>query len=148
MPDSPDEARFLALLDTLVPGTHGFPSASGTGVPARLRQGICEAELSRCALAALDADFCDADAAGRVATVTALERKLGPAFQALLAAVYGAYYTDPAVLADIARRTGYQHPPQPTGYALPAFDATVLDTVRQAAPSWRDPSVDPKGNAP
>ena len=143
-----DDARLHALLDTLLPGTHGFPPASQTAVPVHIAKADNQAELPRRALAALDPDFCRLGPVERVAAVARLESALGMTFQALVAAVYSAYYTDATVLAAMARTTGYQHPPQPSGYALPAFDATVLDTVRQAAPSWRDPLSHPEGNVP
>jgi hypothetical protein len=118
-----------ALLDTLLPGDADWPAAG------RL-DGIEDEVAAEAApvLAALPAGF----AAGDEAALRAIEAAQPAAFERLVAAVYLAYYTHPAVRAVLERVTGYEaRPPQPLGYELPPFDERLLDTQRKRAPFWR-----------
>jgi hypothetical protein len=118
MIDDEDQRTLSALLDVLLPGTDGFPSGSAAGVGPRLSSSGIDVALIRQMLDELTAAF-----------------------------VYRAYYTAPAVLAVISAATGYRHPPQPAGYALPAFDETILEKVKRDPPSWRDaPSPNIEGS--
>jgi hypothetical protein len=118
-----------AVLDTLLPGDADWPSAGSLDGMA------VEAEAAPI-LAALPAGF----AAGDEATLRAVEAAQPAAFERLVAAVYLAYYTHPAVRAALERVTGYEaRPPQPLGYELPPFDESLLATQRKRAPFWRQP---------
>jgi hypothetical protein len=66
--------------------------------------------------------------------IRAIEISAALDFSNVLEAVYIAYYGRPEVHARIGWRTG---PLQPKGFLLPAFNETVLDTVRQRKPFWR-----------
>jgi hypothetical protein len=132
-----------ALLDTLLPGGEGFPPASGVGldgwIAGRPRFAPALAEL----VAALPEDFATRAPAARTATLTALEADRPELFGAVVVAAYSGYYTNPEVLAVVEARCGYKaRPPQPGGYALPAFDPAILAVPRARAPLWRDPNRD------
>lgn len=116
-----------ALLDTLLPGDADWPAAGSLDGMA------VDAEAAPI-LATLPPGF----AAGDEATLRAVEAAQPAAFERLVAAVYLAYYTHPAVRAVLERVTGYEaRPPQPLGYELPPFDERLLETQRKRAPFWR-----------
>ncbi len=56
----------------------------------------------------------------------------------MVTGIYSLYYSDPEVLAVVARTTGYTpRSPQPDGYTLPAFDPGILEKVAARAPHFR-----------
>lgn len=141
--------QLSALLDILLPGTHGFPPASATGTAARMMTQASQAPLLNEILVATGDDFADLNRSQQIGVVSALEERLDRQFQALLMVVYSEYYTDPAVLKVIAAETGYRHPPQPFGYEMPAFDDSILQTVKNAPSSWRrEPVSHSEGKTP
>jgi hypothetical protein len=138
-----------ALLDTLLPGGEGFPAARETGIDHVMMRQHADADWMRLLLSDLDDGFSDRSSPNRIEIVAALESSRPVQFQQFLAAAYGAYYTTPAVLAAISAKTGYRHPPQPAGYAMPAFDERILEKVRRDPPSWRNaPSANIEGSKP
>ncbi|MFK0334346.1 hypothetical protein ACIQUB_24865 [Rhizobium sp. NPDC090275] len=142
-----DQRKLSALLDVLLPGTDGFPSGSAAGVGPRLSSAGVDAELICEVLGEIATAFADWPISERTSAIVALETQRADLFQVFLAAAYRAYYTAPAVLAVISATTGYHHPPQPVGYALPAFDETILEKVKRNPPSWRDaPSPNIEGS--
>lgn len=129
-----------ALLDTLLPGGAGFPSASAAGIASAMTSEE-ERRLLASARFALPSDFLDRGEGGRIMAVEALETRLGKDFDALVVAAYSRYYTSASVLEVITSTTGYRHPPQPFGYDLAVFDDAVVSKARTNPPSWRDPSA-------
>jgi len=120
-----------ALLATLLPGDAAFPS--GASVAAALADDP--------ALAVVLGALPDGFTAGDEAALRLVEAAHPAAFERAVAAVYIAYYTDPAVRDAVERVTGYPNrPPQPLGYELPPFDERLLDQQKQRAPFWREPS--------
>lgn len=136
------QARQLnAVLGGLLPGNDVWPSAAELGLEKRISD-----------LAALDPDhpvvlarFLDAlegvEAMSDADRHTALQSMQDAApedFGVALVLAYNAYYTDPRVLAVVSARTGYAaRAPQPEGYELDPFDESILETVRQRQPLWR-----------
>ncbi len=138
MTDHGPEARKLAtLIDTLLPGTTDFPAASETAAATILaRRHRAKAVLLL--LQELPDGFAGSSEEKATSMLEMIEQQRPDLFRDVIEAVYAAYYSDPSVLAAIARTTGYQHPPQPAGYAMPAFDETILNHVRTNPESWRD----------
>ncbi|WP_162408851.1 hypothetical protein [Acuticoccus sediminis] len=126
------------LLDTLLPGSDFLPPASCTGTGAEVLMSAKGVDAARAILAALPPDFADLATPGRAAAVREVARLCG-AVQALVEVAHRAYYSDPDVSAAVARLAAYRHPPRPAGPEMPPFDPSILDTVRKAAPAWRDP---------
>ena len=129
------EADLLtAVLDTLLPGGEGFPSASGAGAGVFLLDQVRSSapqEWLRPLLTGLD------DAAGGDFTVRAAEQRTALLqecevaqplpFARLLALAYYSYYAQPAVIAAIqALGHDYNQTPQPLGYAMAPFDPANL----------------------
>jgi hypothetical protein len=138
---SEHEAELGALLDHIIPGKADFPAASATSAMRKIADDpIWNGAVSLC-LEALAENVSTVGALPSVAALTRLEQQQPELFNAMLAAVYGAYYSDSSVLAAIADKTGYRHPPQPFGYALPAFDESILATAKNTPQAWRDPRI-------
>jgi hypothetical protein len=134
----------VALLDTLLPGDGGeWPAAGALGLAVRCREvaalsGGGVAALAE-VLAALPEGFAEQDAESRAAALRAVEAARPEAFERVLAAACGAYYTDARVQAVLARRTGYaDRPPQPEGHILAPFDDALLVGVRARDKGWRE----------
>jgi Gluconate 2-dehydrogenase subunit 3 len=130
VPTSHQEQTLIAVLDTLLPGGEGFPSASATDTTAFLLDQAGPAALREWLLPLLD----DLDrAAGghfaahtpeqRAALLQHLERSQPLLFTRLLALAYYSYYAQPAVVT-VIRFLGhdYNQTPQPLGYAMALFD--------------------------
>jgi hypothetical protein len=76
----------------------------------------------------------DLPAAEKDAALRDLEQADNAAFAAVLELVYLAYYAD----ARVHQRVGWRGGPlQPAGFALPPFDAQILQTARRRKPFWR-----------
>lgn len=126
--------RLAALLDTLLPGGDVWPPGRSVALALSVAIDTALSEL----LSALPPSF----AAGDEAALRDVEARYPVAFDRIVAEAYTAYYTDPGVRAVIERLTGYEaRAPQPLGYALPPFDAALLDAQKRRAPFWRDPEV-------
>lgn len=128
-----NDPRLVPALDRLLPGGEGFPPASALGLAGRLAD---EPRFARAWAALLDRLPREV---GR-AELEQAEADAPEVFGAALNAAYSLYYTDPQVLAVMERATGYKAaPPQPGGYALPAFDPEMLAVPAARAALWRDP---------
>lgn len=123
-------ARLLAaLVDTLVPGDAGWPSASDVGVQSalasRLVQERGEDTLTEVidALRPAAAALLSSDENARVAAVAGWEAHDKDLFGWVRDAVYFAYYESPIVVQAInARGSPYKLVPHIEGYRLPPFD--------------------------
>lgn len=134
------DVQLCALLDHIIPGADDFPAASATSAARRIAADQnWNGSVRRCLEALPDLSNFETSQAG--ASLNRLEQQEPELFNAMLAAVYGAYYSDSSVLAVIADKTGYRQPPQPFGYALPAFDESILATARNNPQGWRDPRI-------
>jgi hypothetical protein len=126
-----DQVQTLdAVLDTLLPGGEGFPSASAAGTAAFLIDQADAAGLEAWLLpllAGLDEVAGGHFAARRPEHCATLLRQLEATqpllFARLLALTYYSYYAQPAVVAAV-RSLGhdYHQTPQPLGYAMAPFD--------------------------
>ncbi len=131
-----DDTLLQGLIDTLLPGGHGFPAASATGMAGLLAARLHAADpalLGRIAegLGALP-DGPDGwhDA---VARLEASEPKL---FDEVRKYAYLTYYEQPGVTAAIrALGLRYNDAPLPEGYPAEPFDAG-LDAPRHARGRW------------
>jgi hypothetical protein len=122
-------AELAALVDTLLPGSARYPSASTVGVqwalarrwPATGQPLGLDAVLS--AVANLGGPLVGLDETRKIAVVARLEALHPAAFAALRRVVYLSYYEAAAVIAAIAAQGHRYHAaPQPEGYALRPFD--------------------------
>ncbi|HEY8283604.1 MAG TPA: gluconate 2-dehydrogenase subunit 3 family protein [Chloroflexota bacterium] len=125
------EANLLtAVLDTLLPGGEGFPSASGAGTGVFLLDQIgpgARQEWLLPLLTGLDdaagGDFTVRTAEQRTTLLQQCEAVQPLPFARLLALAYYSYYAQPAVIAVIqALGHDYNQTPQPLGYAMAPFD--------------------------
>lgn len=127
-----------ALLDTLLPGGSGFPPASAVGIGGWLAARGEHAQALRAILALLPSDFAAFDPSRKEALVKAIETDHPRDFEAFVAAAYAGYYTSLPVLDVIEAATGYHARPQPFGYALEPFDASIVAVPAKSPRSWRD----------
>jgi hypothetical protein len=128
---SPAERTRLirALVDELIPGADGWPSASDAGVHGivalRVFADWSDAEITALAdlLGWQSGGLSSADAETRIASVTAFETADRDLFDRIYTAVTLAYYETPFVIEAI-RDTGrpYSHRPHVTGYDMAPFD--------------------------
>jgi len=134
-----DDATLRGLIDTLLPGGHGFPAAGVTGMAGLLAARLHAADpalLGRlhAGLRVQDAlpdgaeDWHDA-----VARLEADEPKL---FDEVRKYAYLTYYEQPGVIAAIrALGLRYNDAPLPEGYPAEPFDAGT-DAPRHARGRW------------
>ena len=128
-PPPPRGAELGALVDTLLPGSGRYPSASAVGVQWTLAQRwpAVQQPLGLDAVLAALADFggplSGLDGAQRVDVVRRFEALHPAVFAVLRRIAYLSYYEAPAVIAAIALHGhDYRAAPQPAGYALRRFD--------------------------
>ena len=134
-------ADLTALLDALLPGGEGFPSASAIGLAVWIDGHERFAPVVQDLLDRLPDGFATMSGDKRMRTIETVESEHSSLFGSALVAAYSGYYTHPDVLAVIEARCGYKaQPPQPGGYQLPAFDEAILALPRTRAPLWRDPA--------
>lgn len=118
-----------ALVDELIPGADGWPSASDAGVHGivalRVFSEWSEAEIKTLAdmLGWQNGGLSNADATTRIAAVEAFEAANRDLFDKIYTAVTLAYYETPFVIEAI-QKTGrpYSHRPHVTGYAMAPFN--------------------------
>jgi hypothetical protein len=136
-------ARLLAaLVDTLIPGDAGWPSAATVGVQGELAARLVR-ERGEDGLAAVIAALQPAsgallgsDEAARVASVAAWEAGDRELFGWVRDAAYFAYYESPVVVAAInAHGHEYSLVPHVAGYDVPKFDRE-RDTPRHQRGGW------------
>jgi hypothetical protein len=126
-------------MDRLVPPIDGLPGAGTMGLAGQVEQlASRHAPYKRALVAFVDklaprwsAELPDAQ---KDAALGDLEKTDGATFSAVLELVYLAYYGD----ARVHKRVGWRGGPlQPEGFALPPFDADILEVARQRKPFWR-----------
>ncbi len=133
--------RLIAMLDTLLPGGYGFPSASAAGVPEWLLGESRFAHVLTEMLELLPEGFEDQVPVIRAELLARVETAAPGRFNEAVVATYSGYYTRPAVLAVIETACGYKAgPPQPGGYELPPFDDSILEVPGSRQPNWLDPN--------
>jgi hypothetical protein len=132
-----------AVMDTLLPGGAGFPSASEAGASDWI---MTEERLLlplRALADRLPPDFADMALPWRAETLAAMEAASPALFSDAVVSSYSAYYTRPAVLAVVEAACGYKaRAPQPGGYDVPPFDPDLLAIPRSRAASWRNPRTE------
>jgi hypothetical protein len=129
-PTSHQEQALAAVLDILLPGGDGFPSASAAGTTSFLLEQGDAADLLAWLLpllAGLDeaagGDIASRTVEQRTLLVRQLEATQPLLFARLLALAYYSYYAQPAVVAVIqSLGHDYHQTPQPLGYAMAPFD--------------------------
>jgi hypothetical protein len=132
-----------AAMDRLIPPTGELPGAGSLGL-AEIVEGFSARhapfsdallEFSESLTQSEGARFHQRPAAEQNNTLKTIENSLPAMFHVVLELVYMAYYGDPRIQRAIGYRTG---PLQPRGYELPPFDESVLETVKQRMPFWRE----------
>lgn len=128
-----DAARMLAdLVDILIPGGDGWPSAATVGVQAALASRLVETQGEDAmgqliaAVRAAGGPFDTLPAAQRVTVVQTLERQEPALFGRLRDVVFVTYYESPSVAAAInAKGHIYKLRPHLSGYQVKPFDLKV-----------------------
>jgi len=117
------------LVDLLIPGQDGWPSASLAGTQGllgyRLQEVRGEGAVQELAavLNACGGPLASLDEAGRIAVVERLEREHADLFKLVRNATFLAYYESPAVIPAIQMLgQPYKAIPGLDGYPLPPFD--------------------------
>jgi hypothetical protein len=142
-----DEQRALlrTVLNRVIPAEGTWPAAGELGIGEAVEAAIASAAARRRwldGLAAIeitawrrtDGNFQAQPPEQQDQVLGAVEQAQPEFFDALIYQTYRSYYTHPQV----APRLGLPaRPPQPRGYALPAFDPERLAPVRQRGPIWR-----------
>jgi hypothetical protein len=142
LPPSEGAALLADLVDVLIPGGGGWPSAASIGVQGlvamRLTEQSGELELGQIAAAIIDAGgpFDGRTPEERIQIVARFEAAQPDLFERLRAATILAYYESPFV-AEAIRRLGrpYQLKPHVTGYPMTPFDF-AKDTPRHGRGSY------------
>lgn len=127
------------VLDALVPAVDELPAAGALGLAPAVLEAARTAPLHAAAAAGILSGL-DPSATGTelIAALKAGESTDPGGFRSLLVLVLSAYYADGRVRRRLERETGYPaDPPQPSGYALPPFDESILTAQRSRAPFWR-----------
>ena len=127
------------LIDTLLPGGHGFPAASATGIAGQLAARLHAADaamLGRLAESLHAQGALPGDAEAWHGAVTRLEAGEPKLFDELRKYAYLTYYEQPGVVAAI-RALGFRYndAPLPEGYPAEPFDAAA-DAPRHARGRW------------
>ena len=132
--------RLVAMLDTLLPGGDGFPSASAAGVPEWLSDEPRFAPVLSELLELLPEGFEDQGPDVRAELLAEVEAAAPGQFNDAVVAAYSGYYTRAAVLDAVGTACGYRAgPPQPGGHHLPPFDEAILEVPKSRRQSWLDP---------
>ena len=138
-----ERQHLSAAMDRLIPPTGELPGAGSLGL-AEVIEGFSarHAPFKDALLAFINslsrsesARFHQRPAAEQDTTLKTVESTLPAMFHVVLELVYMAYYGDPRIQRAIGYRSG---PLQPRGYELPPFDESVLQTVKQRIPFWRE----------
>jgi hypothetical protein len=129
------------LLEILIPATDGHPSAAQAISTESLVADISrmhDFSLIEKMLEMLPENLAEIEVDHAEAEVSKCESSFPKEFAILLNAVYIAYYESPEVLRRVNEKTGYNiNPPQPAGYSLEAFDASLLVNVKNRRPFWK-----------
>jgi len=134
-----ERAILRAIMDRLVPPVDDLPGAGTMGLLDQVEAMAGAHHPFHFALLALlgglpAGSFAARGEADQDKAISRFEAAHPAVFNAVLEAVYLAYYTDPRVHGRIGWRTG---PLQPNGFTLPPFDEAILDKGRRRPPFWR-----------
>ena len=142
-----DRVALAEVLNRIVPPVDGLAGAGDLGLAQRVDEVSRAIPSWRTSLViVMDAVSLDpsARAAGgwlaleedeQVQALEAIEVNIPAHFANFVSAVYAAYYTDSRVHGRIGWRSGA---PQPAGWDMPPWVPSVLDTVSQREPFWRE----------
>jgi hypothetical protein len=129
------------VLDRLLPAVDELPGAGALGLAETAqRDPLLDAAPGaiETVLGALPADFESLDAEGQDRALRRAQDRNEDAFAILISIAYNSYYVDARVLARLERLTGYEAgPPQPRGYEVEPFDASLLEPIKNREPFWR-----------
>ncbi len=144
-----DQRRALlsSVLDCLVPATDSLPGAGALGVAGHVERSasrfVSTRRLLSEGLRAIDItgvkghshQFADLSDCDKVDVLKQVEVERPSFFEFLVQHAYVGYYSNPTVL----REKGLPlRPPQPEGYELAEFDASLLDNVRSREKVYRE----------
>ena len=136
---SDDDAMLRGLIDTLLPGGHGFPAASATGMAGQLAARLNATDaafLGRFATGLRTQGALPDGAEGWHDAVARLEAGEPRLFDEVRKYAYLTYYEQPGVVAAIrALGLRYNDAPLPEGYPAEPFDAAA-DAPRRARGRW------------
>ena len=145
---SPSQREILtAAVDRIIPPGDGVPGAGEVGAAQHV-EGICGVSpqsraLLTSGLKAIEAASGNAHSQGfsslsdddRTALLKQMESQEPEFFAVLVRETYSGYYSSQAVL----RAKGLPlNPPQPEGYEVEPFDASLLEGVRKRGKAYRD----------
>ena len=136
-----------AILDAILPGGNGFPSAGQLGVDRYLDRIAGESpeikslfsrgitSLTTLSIEKYGSGFCELGDAKKTSLLTELENNDTAFFRNLVLHTYNGYYTDPNVLKilDLGVRA-----PQPQGYKLESGDISALKEVQSRGQIYRE----------
>ena len=135
-----------AVMDRLIPAVEALLGAGAMGLLEEVERLTAEHDrygralvqfleaLSDVMSSAENENFPALDGAQQDQAIQKIEQALPQNFATVLEVVCLAYYNEPKVHVRIDWHGGA---PQPAGFALPPFDAALLDTARQRPPFWR-----------
>ena len=136
-----------AVVDRLIPPQDGVPDAGAAGVAGHVEGMAGISPKSRAilidGLKAIEAvggrshgrGFVSLSDAQKVDVLRDVEARHARFFAALIQESYAGYYSNPAVLAAKGLPVSA---PQPNGYEVEPFDASLLDSVRARGKKYRD----------
>ena len=141
-----DRLVLSAVMDLIVPAVDELPGAGEMGLcKAAEELAGKEARYGMSLIRVLDAlslepsaraegGFAALDEDQRISALMVLEANMPGYFDDFVDLVYIVYYSDERVHRRIGWRIG---PLQPLGWEIPAWDASVLETVSKRKPFWR-----------
>lgn len=135
-----------AVLNRIIPAEGKLPGAGAVGVDEAIEgAALASSALRRTLLDGLaaievtawqsgDSDFVALPAAAQDEALRQVERVQSSFFSQLVLLTYRGYYLQPRIVQLVGMET---RPPQPDGFALPTFDAHLLDKVKARGPIYR-----------
>lgn len=140
------QAVLRAVLNRIIPAEGDFSGAGDLDVASavereltsssKLRRVLLDglAEITLAAWRSADGDFAGLSPERQDEVLKTVEQACPSEFDALVASTYRGYYVHPTILRLVGAA---KQPPQPEGYALPPFDPSLLENVRQRGPVYR-----------
>ena len=141
-----DRLVLSAVMDLIVPAVDELPGAGEMGLGKAVeelagnetRYGVSLIRvldaLSLEPSARAEGGFAALDEDQRISALMVLEANMPGYFDDFVDLVYIVYYSDERVHKRIGWRSG---PLQPLGWEIPAWDASVLETISKRKPFWR-----------
>ncbi len=141
-----DRLTLKAAMDLIVPAVDDLPGAGSMGLVGSLEElaertadygqalGRVMEALSLDPSARAEGGFSALDGEQQTAALRVLETSMPKSFDAFVDLVYIVYYSDERVHKRIGWRSGAL---QPLGWEMPAWDASILETVSKREPFWR-----------